>query len=52
MDREVDATETPKFHPKSVVNKALNSDIGGPKKKRILVSDDESDDDVPLVCLK
>jgi len=49
VDREVDATGTPKPYPKSVVNKALNSDPIK-KKKRIVVSDDESsENDVPLV---
>jgi hypothetical protein len=47
VDREVDAKGTPKPHPKSVVNKALNSEA--PKKRRIVESsDDDSDDDVPL----
>jgi hypothetical protein len=48
VDREVDASGTPKPHPKSVVNKAEYSELPT-KKKRIVVSDEESDDDVPLV---
>jgi hypothetical protein len=46
----VDAAGTPKPHPKSLVNKAMNSDGKVAKKKKIMVSDDDSDDDVPLVC--
>jgi hypothetical protein len=46
VDREVDTAGTPKTHPK-YENKAMNSDGAG--KKRIAMSDDESDDDVPLV---
>lgn len=49
VNREVDSAGTPKPHPKSVANKAANSDNGVPKRKRILVSDDDSDDDIPLV---
>jgi hypothetical protein len=49
VDREVDATGTPKPHPKSVVNKTEYSEPAT-KKKRIVVSDDDSDDDAPLVC--
>jgi len=53
VDREVDATGTPKPHPKSVVNKAMNGDGAAKKNKRIIVSDDDdSDDDVPLVCAR
>jgi hypothetical protein len=48
VDREVDAAGTPKPHPKSVVNRALNSDVATKKPKRIMMSDDDSDDDVPL----
>ena len=48
VDREVDAAGTPKPHPKSVVNKAEYSELAT-KKKRIVVSDEESDDDAPLV---
>jgi hypothetical protein len=48
VDREVDSARTPKLNPKSTVNKSLNSD-GTSKKKRIIMSDDESEDDVPLV---
>jgi hypothetical protein len=48
VDREVDAAGTPKPHPKSVVNKAEYSEHAS-KKKRIVVSDDESDEDAPLV---
>ena len=49
VDREVDARGTPRPHPKSVVNQAVNSD-GAVKKKRIVESESESDDDdVPLV---
>lgn len=44
VDRKVDAAGTGKPHPK-----AVNSDKGVPKKKRIVVSDGDSDDDVPLV---
>ena len=52
VDREVDASGTPKPHPRSVMNKAMNGDGAATKKKRIIVSDDEDsdDDDVPLVC--
>jgi hypothetical protein len=49
VDREVDAAGTPKPHPKSLVNKAVHSDGAATKKKRIMVSDDDSDEDVPLV---
>src|SRR5271167_4881805 len=48
VDREVDAAGTPKPYPKSVVNKAEYSELAI-KKKRIVVSDEESDDDAPLV---
>jgi hypothetical protein len=48
VDREVDAAGPAKPHPKSVVNKAVNSDAKKPK--RIIMSDEDSDDDVPLVC--
>jgi hypothetical protein len=48
VGREVDAAGTPKRHPKSVVNKAVNSKVPV-RKIRIVESDDESDDDVPLV---
>ena len=55
VDREVDAKGTPKPHPKSLVNKALNSEASGNaavKKRRIVVTDDEdSEDDIPLVYL-
>jgi len=49
VNREVDAAGTPKPHPKSLVNKVVNSDNLVPKKKRIVISDDDSDDDIPLV---
>jgi hypothetical protein len=52
VDREVDAAGTPKPHPKSLVNKAVNSDGKVAKKKKIMVSDDDSGDDVPLVCTR
>ena len=54
VDREVDSKGTPKPHPKSVVNKALNSErsAGVVKKKRIMIDDDDDDseDDIPLVA--
>jgi len=50
VDREVDAAGTPKPHPKSVVNKAINNDVTKKKPLRIVMSDEESsEDDVPLV---
>ena len=48
VDREVDAAGPPKPHPKSVLNNVINSD-GTSKKRQIVESDDDSDDDVPLV---
>jgi hypothetical protein len=54
VDREVDSKGTPKPHPKSIVNTALNTEAGNgvAKKKRIVVTDDEdSEDDIPLVVL-
>ena len=50
VDREVDAPATSRPPTKSPVNKSGNSDHNRvAKNKRIAISDDESDDDVPLV---